>query len=199
MEARVEDGPAGVLVVELGAGESVLAATGALLDHDGGASVEQSRQGELRTVANATSEREHLVAVTADTATVARFGPAHLGDVVARDLDSELAVVQGSFLAAAGSVSVGADRLGNAPARGDGFFLRTLSGGGLAVLAGRGRVDRVDLEATEERVVSAPHVVGYETNVTAGLEPGRTTSDAPPSVRFRGPGAVWVQTRRTRD
>jgi uncharacterized protein (AIM24 family) len=196
MEARVEDGPGGVLVVDLGAGESVLAASGALVDHAGGASVEQSRQGELRTVANATAEREHLVEVTAETATTARFAPAHLGDLVACELDTEVAAVQGAFLAAAGSVNVGADRLGAAPARGEGLFLRTLSGGGLAVLAGRGRLDRIDLDAAEERVVSAPHVVGYETGVAAGVETGRATSEAPPTVRFRGPGAVWLQTRR---
>lgn len=196
MEARVEDGPGGVLVVELGAGESVLAASGALLDHAGGASVEQSREGELRTVANATTQREHLVEVTAETATTARFAPAHLGDVVACELGAEVAAVQGSFLAAAGSVSVGADRLGSAPERGDGLYLRTLSGGGLAVLAGRGRLDRLILDPDEERVVSTPHVVGYESAVDATLESGRATSDAPARVRFRGPGAVWVQTRR---
>lgn len=199
MEARVEEGPGGVLVVELGAGESVLAASGALVDHTGGASVEQSRQGELRTVANATTEREHLVAVTAESATTARFAPPHLGDVVACELDAAVAAVQGAFLAAAGGVDVGADRLGTAPARGDGLFLRTLSGGGLAVLAGRGRVDRIDLDAGEERVVSAPHVVAYETTATANVESGRATSDAPAMVRLRGPGAVWVQTRRGGD
>lgn len=199
MEARVEDGPGGVLVVDLGAGESVLAASGALIDHDGGASVEQSRQGELRTVANATTEREHLVAVTAESATTARFAPPQLGDVVACELDTAVAAVQGAFLAAAGGVDVGADRLGTAPARGDGLFLRTLSGGGLAVLAGRGRVDRIDLDSSEDRVVSAPHLVAYETTGTANVESGRATSDAPAMVRLRGPSAVWVQTRRGGD
>lgn len=199
MEARVEDGAGGVLIVEFEASESVLAASGALVDHTGGASVERSRQGELRTVANATTEREHLVEVTAETATTARFAPAHLGDVVACELDAELAAVQGSFLAAAGDVSLGADRLGPAPARGEGLFLRTLSGGGLAVLAGRGRVDRADLDAGEERIAAAPHVVGYETTATASVEAGRTTSEAPPTIRFRGPGVVWLQTRRGED
>jgi uncharacterized protein (AIM24 family) len=196
MQARVEDGLGGVLVVELAAGESVLAASGALVDHTGGASVQQSQRGRLRTVANATSEREHLVEVTAEQATTVRLAPGRPGDVVACELDTEVAVAQGSFLAAAGDVTVGADRLGSAPERGSGLYLRTLSGGGLAVLAGCGRVDRIDLDADEERVASAPHVVGYEADVAATVEAGRATSEAPPTVRFRGPGAVWLQTRR---
>lgn len=198
MEATVEDGPDGVLVVSLTAGESVLAASDALVDHEGGASVEQSREGQLRTVADATTEREQLVRVAAERETTARFAPAASGDIAAcQPGETPVAAVQGAFLAGAGGVDVGVDRLGSAPARGEGLFLRTLSGDGLVFLAGRGRVERVDLTDDAARVVSSAHLVGYETTVSVTRERGRATSDSPAAVRCRGPGAVWIQTRRS--
>ncbi|WP_336035246.1 AIM24 family protein [Halobacterium yunchengense] len=197
MDASVEDGAGGVLVVELAAGESVLAASDALVDHTGGVRVERAREGVLRSVANAARQRQRTpVRVTASDAATVRLAPRYHGRLVAADLGrGDVAAVADAFVAASAAVRVGADRVGEAPARGSGLFLATVSGGGTAYLAGRGRVDVVDVPDGGERVVSAASVVGFDADAEVSVERAGATEDAPPTCRVRGPARVWVATR----
>ncbi|MDH5020543.1 AIM24 family protein [Halobacterium rubrum] len=199
MDATVEDGLAGVLAVELDAGESVLAASGAIVDHTGGVRVERAREGALRSVANAARQREVTpVKVTATEAATARFAPRHHGEVAACGLDEgTVSVARDAFLAAPAGVRVGAGSIGNAPTRGMGLFLTQLTGdGGAAYVAGRGRVERVALAEGESRVVAAANVVAFEDRVGVTVERVSAMEDAASVGRFHGPGAVWLSTRR---
>lgn len=197
MDATVEDGPDGLLVVALRAGESVLAAPDALVDHTGGVRVERARQGVKRSVANAERERQRSpVRVTADADATVRFAPAHNGSVVPAALGGQgIAATRDAFVAAGEDVQVGADRVGDAPASGSGLFLTTVAGDGAAYLAGRGRVDRVTVHDGEDRVVSAAHVVAFGRDAAVGVERVGRVEDAPPACRIRGPTSVWVATR----
>lgn len=199
METTVEDGVDGVLVVSFDAGDSLLASAGSLVDHAGGLRVERAQGGVLRTVANAARQRECTpVRVTAERATTARYAADHHGELVACDLgDRRVAAVRTAFLAATDGVSVGADRVGNAPDRGHGLFLTSLSGDGTAFLAGRGRVERVDVADGDDRVVAGDHVVAFDDRADVTVERISALEDAAATCRVRGPGTVWVQTRRT--
>lgn len=200
MDASVGDGPDGLLSAVLDAGESLYAATGALVDHDGGVRVERARDA-FRTVANAAREREHPVRIDAAERTTVRLAPPHHGEVVAVEPgDGTVAVARDAFLAASADATLGTDRVGDAPARGSGLFLRTVAGDGerpsRAFLAGRGRVERVVLDEGETRVVAAGHVVGFEDRTRVAVTRLGPTEDAGTACEFRGPGACWVQTRR---
>lgn len=199
MDATVEDGVGGLLVVSFDAGDSMLASSGTLVDHTGGLSVDRAREGVLRSVANAASQRERTpVRVTAERETTARFAPDHHGELVACDVgERRVAAARMSFLAATADVRIGADRVGNAPDRGHGLLLTTLSGGGTAYLAGRGRVDRVDVADGDARVVSGDHIVAFDDRATVNVERISALEDATATCRIRGPGTVWVQSRRT--
>jgi uncharacterized protein (AIM24 family) len=200
MDATVEGGLAGVLVAELSAGESVLAAAGSLVDHTGSVRVERAREGVLRSVANAARQREVTpVRATATAETTARFAPRHRGEVAACPLaGGTVSVARDAFLAAPDGVRVGAGSIGNAPTRGQGLFLTELSGSDRAeaFVAGRGRVERVDLDAGETRVVAAANLVAFEDRVAVTVERVSAMEDAAPVARFHGPGAVWLSTRR---
>ncbi|CQH47027.1 DUF124 family protein [Halobacterium hubeiense] len=196
MDATVEDGAGGLLVVELDGGESLLAASGSLVDYAGRLRVERAREGVLRSVANARQRQRTPVRVTADEATTARFGPSHHGSVVAADLDGEgVAATREAFVAATGDVRVGADRVGDAPARGSGLFLTTVAGDGTAYLAGRGRVERVTVPDGEQRVVAAANVVAFDADAAVSVERVGAVEDAASVCRIRGPAAVWTATR----
>ncbi|MFB6270844.1 MAG: AIM24 family protein [Halobacterium sp.] len=197
MDATVEDGPGGLLVAELDSGDSMLAASDALVDHTGGVRVERARKGVLRSVANAARQRQRTpVRVTATEDTTARFSPNHSGSVVAAPLGEDgIAATRDAFVAAEASVRVGADRVGDAPARGSGLFLTTVAGDGRAFVAGHGRVDAVSVPAGDDRVVSAAHVVAFGADADVAVERVGAIEDAPAACRVRGPTTVWVSTR----
>ena len=186
MDATVEDGVAGTLVAELDAGESVLAAADSLVDHTGGVRAQRPRESVLRSVASAANERTP-VRVTADEDATVRLAPPFHGEVVACGVaDESVAAVRSAFLAATANVRVGADSVGDAPARGAGLFLTTVEGDGTLYLAGRGRVDAVAVEEGDEHVVSATHVVAFEERATVTLERSGGLDDAVPTCRIRG-------------
>lgn len=196
MDATVEDGTGGLLVVELQAGESLLAASSALVDYVGNLRVERAREGVLRSVANARERQRTPVRVVADTATTVRFAPSHHGSIVDTDLDGAgVAATREAFVAATGNARVGADRVGDAPARGSGLFLTTVSGDGTAYLAGRGRVERMPVPEGQERVVAAANVVAFDTDATVSVERVGAVEEAAPVCRIRGPATVWTATR----
>lgn len=197
MKTAVRDGHGGVLVASFEAGESLLAAAGSLVDHAGGLRVERARDVSLRSVANAAEQRERsALRATADRATSARFAPRFRGELAGVDLDGgALAVAGEGFLAATGDVELGADRVGPGPERGLGLLLTTVTGDGTAFVAGRGRVERVDLGEDGERFVTVDHVVAYERGVDASVERESAVDDARAVCRFEGSGAVWVSTR----
>jgi uncharacterized protein (AIM24 family) len=200
MDATVGDGLAGTLAVALDAGESLLAASGALVDHTGGVQVQRAREGALRSVANAARQREVTpVTVTATEPATVRFAPRHHGELAACGLgDGTVSVARDAFLAAPSGVRVGAGSIGNAPTRGVGLFLTELGGseGENAYVAGRGRVERVDLDGDETRVVTAANLVAFEDRVGVTVERVSAMEDAASVARFHGPGAVWLSTRR---
>lgn len=200
MDATVEDGPSGLLVVDLDADESVLAASGALVDHTGSVRVERAREGVSRSVANAARQREVTpVQVTATEPTTVRFAPHHHGEVAACGLGGgTVSVARNAFLAAPAGVRVGAGSVGNAPTRGMGLFLTEVTAGsGTAYVAGHGRVEGVALAEGESRVVAAANVVAFENRVGVTVERVSAMEDAASVGRFHGPGTVWLSTRRS--
>jgi uncharacterized protein (AIM24 family) len=197
MDATVEDGPGGLVVADVAPGESVLATSGALVDHTGGVRVERARDIVFRSVANAAGQRQRTpVRVTAEAEATVRFGPPHHGSVVAVPLDGDgIAATRDAFVAADSGVRVGADRVGEAPARGSGLFLATLAGDGTAYVAGRGNVDPVTVPEGDSHIVSAANVVGFGADASVSVERSSAVEDTPPTCRIRGPTTVWVATR----
>lgn len=197
MDVTAEDGVGGLVVAALAAGETMLAASDALVDHTGAVRIERARGGVLRSVANAARQRQrNPVEVTATEDATVRFSPSHHGSVIGAPLgDDGIAATRDAFVAAPGGVRLGADRVGDAPTRGSGLFLTTVAGGGPAYVAGRGRVDAVTVPDGEAHVVSAAHVVAYDANADVSVERVGAVDDAPPACRVRGPATVWVASR----
>jgi uncharacterized protein (AIM24 family) len=198
MDATVGDGLGGVLAVELDAGESLLAASGSLVDHTGGVRVERAREGVLRSVANAARERQVTpVRVVASDAATARFAPSFHGEVAACDLvDGDVSTAQGAFLAAGDDVAVGADSVGSAPARGAGVFLTTVSGEEAAYVAGRGHVERRRLDPGDGgHVVAASNLVAFDAALDVTVRRVSAMESAAAVCELAGDGRVWVATR----
>jgi uncharacterized protein (AIM24 family) len=196
MDATVGDGLGGALAVELDADESMLAAAGSLVDHTGGVRVERAREGVLRSVATAAREREVTpVRVVASEAATVRFAPRFHGEIVACDIgDHLIAAANGAFLASPTGVSVGAESIGNAPARGVGVYLTTVAGGDTMYVAGRGRVECRTLDGGE-RAVAAANLVAFDTALDASVRRVSAMENAASVCEFAGDGRVWVATR----
>ncbi|MXR21871.1 AIM24 family protein [Halobacterium bonnevillei] len=196
MDATAEDGHGGLVVANLVAGESVLAASGALVDHTGNVRVERARDVVFRSVANAAGQRQRTpVRVTADAEATVRFAPPHHGSVVAVPLEGDgIAATRDAFVATDSGVRVGADRVGERR-RAAAALPCDARGHGTAYVAGRGRVDQVRVPEGDSHVVSAAHVVAFDANGSISVERSSAIEDTPPACRFRGPTTVWVATR----
>lgn len=194
------------LIVELEAGEAIVAEPGAMVGHDSNVTVDTttSRDGILRS-AKSMLGGESLLAneFTAEGGPgTVTFAPPTPGDVMYHELDDEtLYAKDGAFLAASPEVDIDSE-LGGLKSMLGGASLTPLAlkGTGTALIDAYGGLERIDLDDGETYVLDNEHLVAwddsvdFETKKVGGLKSTILGGEGL-VFEFSGPGTAWYQTR----
>lgn len=200
-------------VIDLEAGESVRAESGAMVSMSGSVELEakvntggKGLMGMLkRTVLG--GESLFLSTLTARSAAgEVTLAPSMPGDILALTMSGEtLLAERGSFLACAAGVEMDAKFSGlKGLMGGEGLSYLRFSGHGLLLLAAFGGIFARELAAGERYVVDSSHLVAFEEQVSYQIRKAATgwigsfTSGEGLVMEFTGPGRIWIQTRNPR-
>ncbi len=115
-----------------------------------------------------------------------------------------LRVQKNGFLAAVGNIQVdtAVQNLAQGLASREGFFVLKVHGTGTAFLSSYGAIHQIDIAAGEEVIVDNGHLVAWPDYMQYRMERASNgwissiTSGECLVCRFRGPGAILVQTRK---
>ena len=206
MEIRVEHRPSYALgIVDLAAGESIRAETGAMVSMSGNVTVESKIQGgliksALRKVLGGESFFVNTFTAQGSPGHVT-LAPSLPGDVNDLQLQGDLYVQSGSFLG--GAVGVDIDiKWGGARSffASEGLFLLHLRGSGPVLLSSFGAIHKVHLDGKQNIVIDTGHVVAFEASVqwrvrkVSGLLTSLISGEGL-VCDFSGTGDIWMQTR----
>lgn len=206
MKITVEHRPAYALgIVDLETGESVKAETGAMVSMMGNVQVQSGVQGGLLKSAMRKmlgGESFFLNTFTASGAPgQVTFAPSLPGDVIDLELDGDLFVQSGSYLAGGPTIEIDV-KWGGARSffASEGLFLLHLRGRGHVLLSSFGAIHRIPLDGTRPLVVDTGHVVAFDAAVAWNVRKvsGMLTSLISGEglvCEFTGTGDVWLQTR----
>jgi len=141
------------------------------------------------------------------------LAPATLGDVLAVELTGGRVFVQpGSYLAGDPRLTVGIQGSLRGMLSGEGLFLLTIQGSGLLLLSSFGAISSQELAVGEEFLVDTGHIVAFEDSVSYRIEKATGQSQGIGGFlkgmvqsalsgegfvcRYRGPGKIYLQSRR---
>ncbi len=208
MEMKIEHRPSYALgIVQLAAGESVKAETGAMVSMSGNVQVSSGLQGgilksALRKILGGESFFVNTFTAQGGPGEVT-FAPSLPGDIESVTLaGDELYVQSGSYLAGEATVDVDI-KWGGARSffAAEGLFLLKLAGSGQVLLSSYGAIHKVRLEGGSY-VVDTGHVVAFQPTLrwsvrkAAGLFTSLISGEGL-VCEFTGHGELWLQTRST--
>lgn len=195
--------------VQLAAGESLKAESGAMVSMSPTLDVESKMEGGLlKALSRKVLTGEHFFFQTLRAtrgAGEALLAPTVPGEIVILELDgiNEYFVQKDGFLA--GSHSLAIESKMQSFARGllggEGFFILKIGGKGTLVLNSFGAIHLVELKPDEEYIVDNSHLVAWSATTSYTIEKAAAgwissfTSGEGFVCRLRGPGAVYIQTR----
>lgn len=206
MQITVEHRPSYALgVVELAAGESVRAETGAMVSMSGNVQVESGVQGGLLKSAMRKVLGGESFFVNTFTAAGApgqvTFAPSLPGDITPVAVEGEMFVQSGSFLAGETGIEI-ETKWGGARSffSSEGLFLLHLKGRGQALISSFGAIHPITLDGSNSLIIDTGHVVGFSPGVQWNVKKisGLMTSLISGEglvCEFSGRGQVWLQTR----
>lgn len=187
---------------ELEAGEQVIGEAGAMAWMDPGVEVETSTRGGVlsglkrKLLAGETLFQNTFTARTSSRLTLA---PGGAGDLEALELDGELHLERGAYLAHAGEIAIDSKFQGLAGLLKEGLFALRVHGKGLLFFGAYGALKRVEVDG--EYVVDNGYAVAWDPGLSMRLTRARRVRSFLFSdqlmMRFRGRGTVWVQSRST--
>lgn len=194
-----------LLKLELAAGESVQAESGAMVGMSPTIEIKTAAKGGLfkglkRAVLG--GESFFMNTFTAERAGEITFAPTLPGDITAMKLSGERILAQsGAYLAGSEGLDIDT-KWGGAKTffSREGFFLLSISGTGDLFLSSYGGIHRIDLEQGQSYIVDTGHVVAfdegvrYEVRRVGGLKSTLFSGEGL-VCELTGPGSVWVQTR----
>ncbi len=207
-----------MLALTLDAGEVVIAEAGTMVARDAGVRIQvaldvggspglwASFKALLTAVVRKLVGGEHLL-VNRFTAPATGgwvwIAPAFAGEMRALEVaeGATWTLAPGAFLASAPGVHLVAQWAGwGALFSRDAAFWLALRGAGEVWVAGRGALDRIDVDGVH--VVDAGHLVAFSAGLTArvrgaGPQVGRASREGGPTVELSGRGHVLVQARGT--
>jgi len=206
MQINIEHRPSYALgIVELEANESFQAETGAMVSMSANLKIESSMQGgflksAMRKVLGGESFFVNTFTAQGEPGHVS-FAPSLPGDIEQVDINGELLVQSGSFLA--GSTGIEIDtKFGGATSffSSEGLFLLHLKGTGPVLMSSFGAIRKITLDGTNDLIIDTGHVVAFETSVQWKVKKvsGWVTSLMSGEglvCEFSGRGDVWLQTR----
>ena len=128
------------------------------------------------------------------------LAPGPAGDIVAHELDGDLYLEKGAYLASTGDVKVDAKFDGLRGLFNEGLFVLRCSGQGQLFFHAYGEVQAIDLDG--EYVVDNGFAVAWEPSLSYRLTKARRIRSFLFSdqllLRFSGRGRLWVQSRSPR-
>jgi uncharacterized protein (TIGR00266 family) len=195
--------------VQLAAGESLKAESGAMVSMSSTIDVESKIEGGLfKALSRRVLTGEHFFFQTLRAtrgAGEALLAPTVPGEIVILDLDgvNEYFVQKDGFLAGAQGLVIESkmQNLARGLLGGEGFFILKISGKGTLILNSFGAIHLVELKPEEEYIVDNSHLVAWTATTSYTIEKAAAgwissfTSGEGFICRFRGPGVVYIQTR----
>ncbi|EMA42762.1 TIGR00266 family protein [Halococcus saccharolyticus] len=194
------------LVVELAAGETVMAEPGAMVTHSPSVSIEteSSRDGlvsSAKSMLGGESAFANRFTAESEPGTVT-LSPPTPGDVHHHELDGEtLYAVDGAYLASDPDIDIDSEFGGlESMLSGAGLTPLALKGTGDVFIEAFGGLETIALDHGESHVVDNDHVVAWEGSVefdarrVGGLKSTLLSGEGI-VMDFTGPGTVWYQTR----
>ncbi|MFC4598492.1 TIGR00266 family protein [Cohnella hongkongensis] len=197
-----------MLKVELEAGESLKAESGAMVSMSPHIDVKGTADGGImaglgRMLSGETFFFQELSANRGGGEVL--LAPSSIGDIQAVELDGSyrLLVQKDGFLAGTSGIQVNTkmQNLSRGLLSGEGFFIIEISGKGTVFLASYGSIHAVNLQPGEERIIDNGHLVAWPDYVHYSIEKASKgwfssiTSGEGLVCRFRGEGVVLIQTR----
>lgn len=195
--------------IDLAAGESVKAESGAMVASSPTIDVESKMEGGFLGALSRkvlTGEKFFFQTLRATRGPgEALLAPTVPGDIVILELDgvSEYLVQKDGFLAGGEGIKIESrmQNLSRGLLGGEGFFILKASGTGSLILNSFGAIHRIDLKPDQEYIVDNSHLVAWSATTSYAIEKAATgwiasfTSGEGFVCRFRGPGAVYIQSR----
>ncbi len=195
--------------IELAAGETVKAESGAMVACSPTVDVESKMEGGFlgalsRRMLSGEKFFFQTLRATRGAGEVL-LAPTVPGDIVVLELDgvNEYLVQKDGFLAGADSVKIESkmQSLSRGLLGGEGFFILRMSGTGTLILNSFGAVHKVELKPDQEYIVDNSHLVAWTATTSYNIEKASAgwiasfTSGEGLVCRFRGPGVVYIQSR----
>ena len=192
-------------IVSLAADESVCAETGAIVSMTSNVEVSSGIRGgllqsALRKVLGGESFFVNTFTARGGEGTVT-LAPSLPGDIAGLELDGNMYVQSGSFLASAPEVEIDI-KWGGARAffASEGLFLLDLKGTGPVLVSSFGAIHKIELDDQQDIVIDTGHVVAFSSSLhwqvrkVAGILTSLTSGEGL-VTEFSGSGEVWLQTR----
>ena len=195
--------------VELGAGETIKAESGAMVASSPTIDIESKMEGGFLGALSRkllTGEKFFFQTLRASRgAGEVLLAPTVPGEIVVMELDglNEYMVQKDGFLAGSESIKIESQMqsLSRGLLGGEGFFILKVSGEGPLILNSFGAIHKVELKPDQEYIVDNSHLVAWSGTTSYHIE--RAASGWVASFmsgegfvcRFRGPGVVYIQSR----
>jgi uncharacterized protein (TIGR00266 family) len=195
--------------VELSAGETIKAESGAMVASSPTIDVESKMEGGFLGALSRkflTGEKFFFQTLRASRGPgEVLLAPTVPGEIVVMELDgvNEYLVQKDGFLAGAETVKIDSQMqsLSRGLLGGEGFFILKLSGKGTLILNSFGAIHRIDLKPGQEYIVDNSHLVAWSATTSYNVERAAAgwvasfTSGEGFVCRFQGPGVVYIQSR----
>ena len=195
--------------VELTAGETIKAESGAMVASSPTIDVESKMEGGFLGALSRkflTGEKFFFQTLRASRGPgEVLLAPTVPGEIVMLDLDgvNEYMVQKDGFLAGAESIKLESQMqsLSRGLLGGEGFFILKVSGKGPLLLNSFGAIHKIELKPEQEYIVDNSHLVAWSGTTSYNIERAASgwvasfTSGEGFVCRFRGPGVVYIQSR----
>ncbi|MFC5469382.1 TIGR00266 family protein [Cohnella suwonensis] len=197
-----------LLKLQLNAGETIKAESGAMVSMSPNIDVKGTMDGGImaglgRMMSGETFFFQELSANRGGGEVL--LAPKSMGDIQAVELDGtyRLFVQKDGFLGGTSGIQVNTkmQNLSRGLLSGEGFFIIEISGSGTVFLASYGSIHAINLAPGEERIIDNGHLVAWPDYVNYNVEKASKgwlsslTSGEAIVCRFRGEGIVLIQTR----
>lgn len=195
--------------VELTAGESIKAESGAMVASSPTIDIESKMEGGFLGALSRkflTGEKFFFQTLRASRGPgEVLLAPTVPGEIVMLELDgvNEYMVQKDGFLAGAEAIKLDSQMqsLSRGLLGGEGFFILKVSGKGTLLLNSFGAIHKVELKPDQEYIVDNSHLVAWSGTTSYNIERAASgwvasfTSGEGFVCRFRGPGVVYIQSR----
>lgn len=194
-----------LLKVEMDAGESISAESGAMISMTPNIKIQTSAKGGLlsslkRSMLGGESFFQNTFTCLNGKGMI-MLGPAYMGDVEHIPLSGEWLVQAGSYLCSTPTLSVDTKFQGaKGILSGESLFFLRIFGQGDLFISSFGAIHPVDLQPGEEIRVDTGNLVAFQQGVTYSVEKvggikSTVLSEEGLVLRLKGPGKLFIQTR----